>query len=65
MTEYFKLLYAFVDHVRDLESPVHVRPALVRSASKNRRQHHEDVSPLRHEDLNENSAKRISSLAVY
>ena len=58
-------LIFFTDAVRDLDSPVHLRPALARSASKKRRQHYEDVSPPKHDDIDESNAKKVSSKAHY
>ena len=52
-------LIFFIDTVRDLDSPVHLRPALARSASKKRRQHHEDVGPPKNDDVDESTAKKV------
>ena len=58
-------LIFLTDAVRDLDSPVHLRPALARSASKKRRQHYEDVSPPKNDDIDESNAKKVSSKAHY
>ena len=60
------LFMNFVDHVRDLESPVHLRPAIARSASKKRRQHHGDpgltLQLKNNEEFDETDSKKVCFL---
>ena len=55
--------FLFVEPLRDIESPVHTRPAIARSASKKRRQQRADagkVSPIKLEDTDEQEKKQVS-----
>ena len=56
-------LFSSVEPSRDIESPVHTRPAIARSASKKRRQQRADagkMSPIKLDDTEEQEKKKVS-----
>ena len=57
-----EIILYILDVVRDIESPVHLKPAIARSASKKRRQLRlelDNTNNLKLEDEEENDKKKV------